>query len=92
MSKKQLLEKELVEGMTYHTAHADELAVVPLEELGCERDVTGKQTGKEMESKASAIFQRSIKIKINSCTPRSGRTTKTIIVFIKEKCTEVECQ
>jgi HTH-type transcriptional regulator / antitoxin HigA len=34
MSKKLLPKKELVEGMTPYTAHADELAAVKLEELG----------------------------------------------------------
>ncbi|MGY0616767.1 hypothetical protein [Vibrio sp. FJH11] len=33
MSKKRLSEKELVEGMTPHTANADELAAVTLDEL-----------------------------------------------------------
>ncbi|MFV8387170.1 hypothetical protein ACNO5E_24000 [Vibrio parahaemolyticus] len=33
MSKKRLSEKELVEGMTPHTAHVDELAAVTLDEL-----------------------------------------------------------
>lgn len=36
MSKKRLLEKELVEGMTHHNAHADELATVSLKDLGLE--------------------------------------------------------
>jgi len=36
MSKKRLSEKELVEGMTPHTAHVDELATVTLDELGLE--------------------------------------------------------
>ncbi|RAS53250.1 hypothetical protein DET48_15911, partial [Vibrio diazotrophicus] len=34
MSKKRLSEKELVEGMTPHTVHSDELAEVTLDELG----------------------------------------------------------
>ncbi len=36
VSKKRLSEKELVEGMTPHTAHSDELAEVILDELGLE--------------------------------------------------------
>ncbi|WP_227876502.1 hypothetical protein [Photobacterium frigidiphilum] len=36
MSKKRLPEKELVEGMTPHTAHVDELADVTWDELGLE--------------------------------------------------------
>ncbi len=36
MSKKRLSEKELVEGMTAYTAHADELAAAKLDELGLE--------------------------------------------------------
>jgi len=36
VSKKRLSEKELVEGMTPHTAHSDELAEVTLDELGLE--------------------------------------------------------
>jgi len=36
VSKKRLSEKELVEGMTPHTAHSDELAEVTLGELGIE--------------------------------------------------------
>ncbi|MFA0328507.1 hypothetical protein AB4526_05445 [Vibrio cyclitrophicus] len=36
MSKKRLSEKELVEGMTPYTAHADELAAAKLVELGLE--------------------------------------------------------
>ncbi len=36
MSKKQLSEKELVEGMTPYTAHADELAAAKLDEMGLE--------------------------------------------------------
>lgn len=51
MSKKQLLEKKLVEGLTYHTAHADELATVSLEELGLELSESGYQTAmKRIES------------------------------------------
>ncbi|USD61309.1 hypothetical protein J4N45_04890 [Vibrio sp. SCSIO 43140] len=34
MSKKRLSEKELVKGITPHTAHRDELAKVTLDELG----------------------------------------------------------
>lgn len=36
VSKKRLSEKELVKGMTPHTAHSDELAEVTLDELGLE--------------------------------------------------------
>ncbi|MBF4218468.1 hypothetical protein, partial [Vibrio anguillarum] len=36
MSKKRLSEKELLEGMTPHTAHSDYLAEVTLDELGFE--------------------------------------------------------
>lgn len=36
MSKKRLSEKELLEGMTPHTAHSDDLAEVTLDELGFE--------------------------------------------------------
>ncbi|MGL0930729.1 hypothetical protein ACSTDZ_16990 [Vibrio vulnificus] len=36
MSKKRFSEKELVEGMTPHTVHSDELAEVTLDELGLE--------------------------------------------------------
>lgn len=36
VSKKRLSEKELVEGMTPHSAHSDELAEVTLDELGLE--------------------------------------------------------
>jgi HTH-type transcriptional regulator/antitoxin HigA len=36
MSKIRLSEKELVEGMTPHTAHGDVLAEVTLDELGLE--------------------------------------------------------
>lgn len=36
VSKKRLSEKELVEGMTPHTAHSGELAEVTLGELGLE--------------------------------------------------------
>lgn len=34
MSKKRLSEKELLEGLTAYTAHADELATVSWDELG----------------------------------------------------------
>lgn len=34
MSKKRLSEKELLDGITPDTAHADELATVPWDELG----------------------------------------------------------
>lgn len=36
MSKKRFSEKELLEGITAETAHADELATVSWEELGLE--------------------------------------------------------
>lgn len=36
MSQKRLSEKELLEGMTPHTAHSDDLAEVTLDELGLE--------------------------------------------------------
>ncbi|HDM8161370.1 TPA: hypothetical protein P0E13_004642 [Vibrio harveyi] len=36
MSKKRLSEKELVEGITPHTVHSDELAEVTVDELGLE--------------------------------------------------------
>ncbi|CAK4068593.1 hypothetical protein [Vibrio sp. 16] len=36
MNKKRLSEKELLEGMTPHTAHSDDLAEVTLDELGLE--------------------------------------------------------
>ncbi|MFA0056403.1 hypothetical protein [Vibrio echinoideorum] len=36
MSKKRLSEKELLDGITPDTAHADELATVSLDELGLE--------------------------------------------------------
>lgn len=36
MRKKHLSEKELVEGMTPYTAHADEIAITTLIELGTE--------------------------------------------------------
>ncbi|WP_439146158.1 hypothetical protein [Vibrio sp.] len=36
MSKKRLSEKELLEGMTPHTAHSDGLATVSLDEVGLE--------------------------------------------------------
>ncbi|PCE68573.1 hypothetical protein [Salinivibrio sp. YCSC6] len=36
MSKKRLSEKGLLEGMTPHTAHSDDLAEVTLDELGLE--------------------------------------------------------
>ncbi|HBC3540205.1 hypothetical protein P3580_16130 [Vibrio parahaemolyticus] len=36
MSKKRLSEKELIEGMTPHTVHSDELAEVTVDELGLE--------------------------------------------------------
>lgn len=36
VSKKRLSDKELVDGMTPYTAHADELAAITLDELGLE--------------------------------------------------------
>lgn len=36
VSKKRLSEKELVEGITPHTVHSDELAEVTVDELGLE--------------------------------------------------------
>lgn len=51
MSKKQLLEKKLIEGLTYHTAHADELAAVSLEDLGLELSESSYQAAmKRIES------------------------------------------
>lgn len=51
MSKKRLSEKELVEGMTPYTAHADELAAVKLDELSLEPSESDYKTAlKRIES------------------------------------------
>ncbi|MGR5118130.1 hypothetical protein ACPV5S_01335 [Vibrio astriarenae] len=51
MSKKRLSEKELLEGMTPHTAHSDDLAEVTLDELGLEISESDYKTAlKRIES------------------------------------------
>ncbi|MBF4385549.1 MULTISPECIES: hypothetical protein [Vibrio] len=51
MSKKRLSAKELLEGMTPHTAHSDDLAEVTLDELGLEISESDYKTAlKRIES------------------------------------------
>ncbi|EKO3791030.1 hypothetical protein [Vibrio metschnikovii] len=51
MSKKRLSEKELIEGMTLHTVHPDELAEVTLDNPGLEiSEIDYKTALKRIES------------------------------------------
>ncbi|MFI3275705.1 hypothetical protein [Vibrio sp.] len=51
MSKKRLSEKELLKGVTPDTAHADELAIVSLDEVGLETsEIDYKAALKKIES------------------------------------------
>ncbi|ELP2650153.1 hypothetical protein R1U54_000209 [Vibrio fluvialis] len=60
MSKKRLSEKELVDGMTPYTAHADELAAIKLDELGLELS----------ESDYKAVLKR-IELLFDAAEPRT---------------------